>query len=100
MDVSFVETASVRTASQLCVSIGPGHWTVGAVVSLTLMVWLQLAGLPQVSLFRDDIARWMQDLSEKSATGKTVANKHGFLSSALNAAVRASKTPSVRPPSL
>jgi hypothetical protein len=29
--------------------------------------------------------------SEKSARGKTVANKHGFMSSALNAAVRASK---------
>ena len=59
-----------------------------------------LGDLPLVSPFRDDIARWMQDLSEKSATGKTVANKHGFLSSALNSAVRASKTPSVRPPSL
>jgi hypothetical protein len=33
----------------------------------------------------------MQGLSEKGASGKTVANKHGFLSSALNAAVRAGR---------
>jgi hypothetical protein len=50
-----------------------------------------LGDLPLTSLSRDDIARWMQGLSEKGASGKTVANKHGFLSSALNAAVRAGR---------
>lgn len=50
--------------------------------------------LPLVALSRDDIARWTQGLSEKGASGKTIANKHGFLSSALNAAVRAARIPS------
>ena len=50
-----------------------------------------LGDLPLTSLSRDDIARWMQGLSEKGASGKTIANKHGFLSSALNAAVRAGR---------
>jgi integrase len=53
-----------------------------------------LGDLPLTALSRDDIARWMQGLSEKGASGKTVANKHGFLSSALNAAVRAGRIPS------
>ena len=53
-----------------------------------------LGDLPLTSLSRDDIARWMQELSEKVASGKTIANKHGFLSSALNAAVRAGRIPS------
>ncbi|OBG60436.1 site-specific integrase [Mycobacterium sp. E735] len=53
-----------------------------------------LGDLPLTSLSKDDIARWMQGLSEKGASGKTIANKHGFLSSALNAAVRAGRIPS------
>jgi integrase len=53
-----------------------------------------LGDLPLTALSRDDIARWMQDLSGKGASGKTIANKHGFLSSALNAAVRAGRIPS------
>lgn len=53
-----------------------------------------LGDLPLTSLSTDDIARWMQGLSEKGASGKTIANKHGFLSSALNAAVRAGRIPS------
>jgi integrase len=48
-----------------------------------------LGDLPLQTLSRDDIARWTQHLSECGASGKTIANKHGFLSSALNAAVRA-----------
>lgn len=48
-----------------------------------------LGDLPLSALSRDDIAEWMQALVDKGAAGKTVANKHGFLSSALNAAVRA-----------
>jgi integrase len=48
-----------------------------------------LGDLPLRTLSRDDIARWTQHHSECGASGKTIANKHGFLSSALNAAVRA-----------
>src|ERR1700734_2017556 len=50
-----------------------------------------LGDLPLTALSRDDIARWMQHLAECGASGKTIANKHGFLSSALNAAVRAGR---------
>ena len=53
-----------------------------------------LGDLPLVSLSRDDIALWMQALADAGASGKTIANKHGFLSSALNAAVRAGRIPS------
>jgi integrase len=50
-----------------------------------------LGDLPLTALSRDDIARWMQSLFAGGASGKTIANKHGFLSSALNAAVRAGR---------
>jgi integrase len=53
-----------------------------------------LGELPLAALSRDHIATWMQGFSEKGASGKTIANKHGFLSSALNAAVRAGRIPS------
>jgi integrase len=53
-----------------------------------------LGDLPLTALTRDDIARWMQELTAKGTSGKTIANKHGFLSSALNAAVRAGRIPS------
>lgn len=45
-------------------------------------------------LSSDDIARWVKVMAEKGSSGKTIANKHGFLSSALNAAVRAGHIPS------
>ncbi|MBY0288625.1 MAG: site-specific integrase [Mycobacteriaceae bacterium] len=48
-----------------------------------------LGDLPLSTLTQDDIARWTQSMTERGASGKTIANKHGFLSSALNAAVRA-----------
>jgi hypothetical protein len=48
-----------------------------------------LGSLPLTALTRDDVARWTQHLLHEGAAGKTVANKHGFLSSALNAAVQA-----------
>ena len=48
-----------------------------------------LGDMPLTTLARDDIAKWTQAMSETGASGKTIANKHGFLSSALNAAVRA-----------
>jgi hypothetical protein len=51
-----------------------------------------LGDLPLATLSRDDVARWMQNLSGGGASGETVANKHGFLSSALNAAVRAGRS--------
>lgn len=54
----------------------------------------QLGDLPLATLCRDDVAKWMQGLVENGASGKTIANKHGFLSSALNAAVRAGRIPS------
>ena len=50
-----------------------------------------LGAIPLAVLSRDDIARWLQGLAEKGASGKTVANKHGFLSGALNAAVKAGR---------
>jgi len=54
----------------------------------------RLGAIPLASLTREDIALWVQDLAEngnggKGSSGKTIANKHGFLSSALNAAVKA-----------
>ena len=50
-----------------------------------------LGELPLTALSRDDIARWMQAMTNEGASGKTIANKHGFLSSALNAAVRSGR---------
>jgi integrase len=52
-----------------------------------------LGELPLMVLSRDDIARWVQVMVDKGASGKTIANKHGFLSSVLNAAVRAGHIP-------
>jgi hypothetical protein len=48
-----------------------------------------LGPIPLSVLSRDDIARWTQAMTDRGASGKTIANKHGFLSSALNAAVKA-----------
>ncbi len=52
-----------------------------------------LGDLPLTSLSRDDIARWMQSMEDSGSSSKTISNKHGFLSSALNAAVRAGRIP-------
>lgn len=52
-----------------------------------------LGDLPLTGLTREHIAKWTQDLAEAGASGKTISNKHGFLSSALNAAVRAGRIP-------
>lgn len=51
-----------------------------------------LGDLPLTGLTRDHIAKWTQHLADSGASGKTISNKHGFLSSALNAAVRAGRT--------
>jgi integrase len=44
-----------------------------------------IAHVPLASLTRADISRWINSLT---GSGKTISNKHGFLSSALNSAVR------------
>jgi integrase len=56
-----------------------------------------LGSIPLIALGRDDVAKWMQWLQEfgaadrngnrRQASAKTIANKHGFLSAALAAAV-------------
>lgn len=48
--------------------------------------------IPLSQLSRDDIGAWVQQMVDKGTpakpvAGKTIANKHGFLSAALNAAV-------------
>jgi integrase len=55
-----------------------------------------LADIPLTALSRDDVVRWIATLSSpdedgKRPSGKTIANKHGFLAGALNAAVRDGK---------
>ena len=48
-----------------------------------------LGALPLQSLTREDVARWVNSMAAKGSSGKTIANKHGFLSAALSAAVPA-----------
>jgi hypothetical protein len=48
-----------------------------------------LGPIPLAAFSSDDIALWMQATAVKGASGKTIANKHGIFSSALNAAVKA-----------
>jgi len=48
-----------------------------------------LGHIPIAGLQREDIARWVQEMAENGSAGKTIANKHGLLSAALNAAVKA-----------
>ncbi|GAB3231398.1 hypothetical protein GCM10027535_39100 [Mycolicibacterium hippocampi] len=52
-----------------------------------------LGELPLTGRTREHVAKWTQDLAAGGASGKTISNKHGFLSSALNAAVRAGRIP-------
>jgi len=47
-----------------------------------------LGEIPLTALSRDDVARWIARMGADGTSGKTVANKHGFLAGALNAAVR------------
>jgi integrase len=49
-----------------------------------------LGAIPLEMLGRDDVVGWVQGMS---GSGKTIANKHGLLSAALNAAVRADLIP-------
>lgn len=47
-----------------------------------------LADLPIDAVTEDHIARWIQSMQRAGASGKTVKNKHGFLSGAMKAAVK------------
>ena len=51
-----------------------------------------IGAIPLELLTHADVAGWVQSM--KGAAGKTIANKHGLLSAALNAAVRAELIPS------
>lgn len=46
-----------------------------------------LGKIPLDLLTRDDVAGWVQTLQDRKLSGKTVANRHGFLSAALKVAV-------------
>lgn len=50
--------------------------------------------IPLELLDRADVTGWVQAMSKAGSSGKTIANKHGLLSAALNAAVRAGLIPS------
>jgi integrase len=47
-----------------------------------------LGSIPVQELSRDDVSRWVNLMSRSGSSGKTVKNKHGFLSAALNEAAR------------
>jgi integrase len=49
--------------------------------------------IPLDRLSRDDIAGWVEHMRGAGASGKTIANKHGLLSAALNAAVNQKHIP-------
>lgn len=53
-----------------------------------------LGKIPITVLSRDDVSAWVQGLAVRGLSGKTIANRHGFLSAALNAAVKANLIPS------
>lgn len=46
-----------------------------------------LGAIPLVKLTREDVAGWVNGMAEDGASGKTIQNKHGFLSGALSRAV-------------
>ncbi|WP_020102680.1 site-specific integrase [Mycobacterium sp. 360MFTsu5.1] len=48
-----------------------------------------LGSIPVDLLTPEDIAGWVQGLADRKLAGKTIANRHGFLSAALNTAVNA-----------
>ncbi len=50
-----------------------------------------IGDIPLTVLSRDDVARWVAEMTEDGASGKTIANKHGFLAGALSVAVRDGK---------
>lgn len=51
-----------------------------------------LGGIPLTALTRDHVAKWVNTMTQPDKDGrqpsaKTIANKHGFLAGALNAAI-------------
>jgi integrase len=48
-----------------------------------------LGKIPLSILSSDDVVDWVQELSDRDLASKTIANRHGFLSAGLNAAVKA-----------
>ncbi|OBB22126.1 tyrosine-type recombinase/integrase [Mycolicibacterium elephantis] len=52
-----------------------------------------LGAIPLRALSSDDVARWVQGMEDDGVSGKTIANKHGFLSGALAAAVKKGHIP-------
>lgn len=50
-----------------------------------------LGPIPLSKLTREDIAGWINGMAEDGASGKTIQNKHGFLSGALSRAVEAGR---------
>lgn len=50
-----------------------------------------LGKIPLTALASADIAAWVAGMESAGASGKTIANKHGFLAGALAAAVKAGK---------
>jgi integrase len=60
----------------------------------------KLGDLPLSELTREDVSKWVKEMAatpnrqKKPPSGKTLANRHGFLSAALNTAVKAGHIPS------
>lgn len=54
----------------------------------------QLAHLPIDTITPDTIAAWVNDLAASGASGKTIANKHGFVAAVLERAVARGLIPS------
>jgi integrase len=53
-----------------------------------------IGDVPITVLSRDDIAEFVQAMEERDLAGKTISNRHGFLSAALNSAVKQELIPS------
>lgn len=51
----------------------------------------RLGHMPLDAVTHEDVSRWVNDMSKAGASGKTIANKHGFLSAALARAVRSGR---------
>lgn len=103
---AFGITPTVRAAAQAMSGYTVGKWVAtyiasrSGVAKSTLYdyeMYLRndieptIGQIPLELLTRDDVAGWVQNLK---GAGKTIANKHGLLSAALNAAVRAELIPS------
>lgn len=52
-----------------------------------------LGDIPLASLAERDLAIWVNAMKDAGASGKTISNKHGFLSGALKSAVKAGVIP-------